>query len=553
VIGLLLASFVFGLQDESLAASTELARTVLRVEDDATMLALSDVDGDGDQDLLLVDSLGIHVRLLSDAGTFSDADDVLRTWPAENLAWTLVDLAGDGRTSLAAYVDGREVRTWRLDRETEEGGLELAFAGSLPRGRFQMSFYRDVDADGRLDLVLPAFGEFAIHLRGADGVWSAPLDVKLEAEVDYDVGDPRSIRSKFGQDVKIPWFTLEDVDGDGDVDLVAESEDEVLFHLAEPVLAGTPTWRLDLAALRAELPPEGDMDLSNLIGGLTQRTVAWKLADLDGEPPHDLVLQTGSKFSVYRGASRTGPGETASQVLKSSGNVLLFFLRDVEGSELLDLQILRGEELSVATILRWLILPGSFDFELFTYRNDAGSFSRRPTRRNTLELSIPRLLAFAQELEELEEEKDFVETVPARRVALGVDGEANDVVDLVGDELCFFLDRAPPSAGNDLGEVDDLQEALEAFLFKDLDALEDGETKTYDLRELVHDVHADHSAGPPLRAACAGVEPDQRVALVPGLVEHTIHARDLNGDGRLDLLVAGKEGEEAWVVQFFVR
>jgi hypothetical protein len=347
--------------------------------------------------------------------------------------------------------------------------------------------------------------------------------------------------------VEIPWFELEDVDGDGAVDLVARTEDAVQFHLAAPELSNTPTWRLDLEALRAELPERDGFDLSNVMGEAARR-VDWEVVDLDGEAPDELILQIGAKFRVYPGGARTGPTGEVGQVLKSSGNVLAFFVRDIEGDPLPDLQIVRGEELSVATILRWLVLPGGLDFELFTYRNDDGTFTRRPTRRNTITLAIPRLLAFVEELEELEEALEEEEDVPARRAALGEDGVADDVLDLVEGALVVFQDRAPEEE-EDLGDLDDPKEAVERFLLSELDTLEDGETKTFDLRELAE---REPSTGTTLRAACAGLEPDRVFPLAPGLAEASLHTRDVDGDGRADVLVVGKDEADASVIQFLV-
>jgi len=564
-VSVLLATVLLALQE------VEFAHSAVLVVDPDARLALCDVDADDDEDLVVLDAGGAHVRLQGADGTFSGADDVAFPWPAANLAWTLVDAAGDGRTVLAAFVEGREVRTYRLDvrdgagtGDAGTGETVLAFDGRLPRGRYEMRFFRDVDGDGRSDLVLPAAGRFAVHLRGAEGSWSAPLEVELATDVDLEVGDPRALDATFGQEVDIPWFRVEDVDGDGRADLVAETDDAVQFHLAAPALSSTPTWTLDLAALEAELPPEGDLDLGNVLGEATRR-VAWRIEDLDGRPPHDLVVQVGRKFRVYRDAAATGPLDAVPQVLKASGNVLLFLLRDVEGDALPELQLLRAQELSLATILRWLVLPGSFDLELFTYANEGGTFSRRPTRRNTIAVEIPRLLAFAKELEELEEELEAAEDVPAMRAALGTDGVADDVLDVVGDELLVHLDRATDPADEGFEAVEELDDALEVLFLNDLDGLDDGQGKTYDLRELIESTLR---GGAALRERTAGVEPDLRIPLEPGLVDPSLHARDLNGDGLPDLLVVdqgpGADPSEAsgtsagsgafgWRVQLLVR
>ena len=62
------------------------------------------------------------------------------------------------------------------------------------------------------------------------------------------------------------------MDGDGRQDLVSETAEEVLFHLADPQLSTSPTWRIDLRALRAQMPRRDGLDLddlfSNFDGGI---------------------------------------------------------------------------------------------------------------------------------------------------------------------------------------------------------------------------------------------------------------------------------------------
>ena len=513
-------------------------------------LALRDIDGDGDDDLLLFRAAGVGLRRLGADGRFAPEDEGFLAWPSGHLAWDLADLDGDGSTEVLLLIDGEEVRPLRfVDGTVRAGEPLLTAAAHVPRGVFRMSFVRDVDGDGRPDLVLPASGTYSIHRQLEDGSFDAPLAIALEIEVGYGVGDPERLDSDFGQEVEIPWFTLQDVDGDGDRDLIAEIEDAVLFHLATPELAREPSWTLDLAALRAELPPHDGINLDDVMSE-GARQVNWQVSDLDGEGARELVLQIGSKFRVYRGGASTGPSERPSQLLKSSGNVLAFFLRDVEGDSRDDLQILRGQELSLATMLRWLILPGSLDFDLFTYRNEGGTFSRSPTRRNRVTLEFPRIFSFLKDLEELEAEMEALGEVAAIRAAFAPDGLDNDVVDLTEEELLLYLDRAPEDDGAiELEGGDEIDDFLEVFLLQDLDAMDDGETKTIDLGELDQWTF---SAGAGLREACAGAEPDLRVSLGGPVAEGTVHARDLSGDGVPDLIVIGRDESGRRVVHFFV-
>jgi len=533
-------------------------RSVLTLPDDGTLVALRDMDGSGRLDLIFVEDAGLGIRYLRADGGYPQTHDAFFAWPAENVGWSLVDLDGDGRTEIVCLVSGAEVRVWNAAGLPEpgtpksaafgEGTLLLNVEGHLPRGVFRMRFLRDIDADGRLDMVVPGLGRYAIYRRLEDGGWADPIDVELEIEIDYDFGDPGELDSSFGQEVRIPWFRLEDVTGDGHIDLVAETDDEVFFHLATPELSTEPTWTLDKAALRDELGEAEEIDFDNLLAE-AGRQVDWKVHDLDGKGANDLILQIGGKIRVYLDGSLTGPDESPDQLLKSSGIVMCFYLRDTNGDELVDLQLCRGQEISLARVLRWLILPGSFDLDVYTYENRGGEFTTKPTRRNTLSIEFPRLLSFMKQMEEMEQELEAMVDIPTRRADLASDGVADDVIDIRDQALVVYLGKAPKD-DNPMSEFegDDFDGFFEDFLLDELDGVEDGGTKTFDLGNI--DEWA-HIQGVGLREACAELEPDRRAPLVPGLDQATIYVRDLDRDGKQDFVVAGMDGG-THVLQFLV-
>lgn len=524
--------------------------STLSVPRGGARLALQDVTGDGRRDLVWLDHGGAAVRPQLADGRFAGAAPEGLKWPEGRVAWDLADLDGDGAHELVLLVDGDQVRAHRVasDGTFDAGRLVLEGRSYLPAGVNHVGFARDVDGDGRIDLVLPSPGAHRIHLQ-TDAGWAAPFEVSYEADVDYQVGEPQSLSSRFGQDVRVPWFRMQDVDGDGRRDLISETQERVAFHLADGGLASQPTWVLDLEALRAELPASSGVDLDDLFSNVSDR-VDWRLADLDGVAPHDLILALGSKVRVYLGGAARGPRDAPDQLLKSSGNVLYMFVRDVHGSTLPDLQLVRAERISLGRVLRYLILPGSLDFDLFTYENEGGSFSRRPTRRNKVTLQIPRLLAFMKEAEGFGDALEAQFDVPARRLTFDSDGRANDVVDIVEGRLVIARDCAPPASFAEelLDREFDLGRFFEGFLLDDLDARGDGASRTLDLADLST---YDFAPGAKLRAATRGKARAHHVDL-PEAQEHRLGVRDLNGDGLSDLVVIGK-GEKEYTVQLLVR
>lgn len=526
-----------------------------RVPREGTVLALRDVDGDGRLDLLELDGAGVGLRRQGADGRFEPEPSAGFPWPAERVAWDLADLTGDGRTEVLVLDAQQGVRSFALgpDGAFEEGRLVLAERAWLPRGAFAVRFARDVDGDGRADLVLPGPRSHRIFLSRPEGTFAGPIEIAYRAAVELSVGDPGRLDSRLGREVRVPWFRIEDLDGDGHPDLVSQTPERVAFHLAQPgqdpVLAPEPTWVLDLEELRAQLPRRAGFDLDDLLENVPP-LVDWRVADLDGEPPHDLVVAVGNRFRVYSGGARSGPRETPDQLLLAGGKVLGFYLRPVLDGPLPDLQLLRGERISLGRALRYLVLPGRLDFEVFTYANEGGRFSRRPTRRGTLGLAIPRLLAFIEEAERLGDSLAAQFQVPALRIAFGADGRADDVLDLIEGELAVFEDCAPSPLALE-GLVDreaELSEVLEALALRELDRRGDGAELVFDLAALDR---YDFAPGVALRRAREGRAPSARAPFEP-LLDPALRVLDLDGDGRDDVLAWGHR-DGLWVARLYVR
>lgn len=537
--------------DES-ADDSAFIETELRVPRAGVVLALRDMNGDGRVDLLWLDNQGVTVRLMGADGRYAEVSEGGLAWPAGRVAWDIMDLDGDGRSELGLLVGGKLVRVYTVNAEGRfDEGLDVLEAVSyLPAGITRMHFARDVDGDGRSDLVLPGIGKHQIFLRRGDG-WADPIQVAYEADVHYRVGDPQRLDSEFGQEVHVPSFRLEDVDGDGVRDLVSETSDRVAFHLAHPELSSSPTWVLDLEQLRGELPQKGGIDLENLWSMMDQE-VRWFLADLDGKEPRDLIVSLGPKLRIYLGGAATGPSGTPDQVLKSSGNVLWTFVRQVEGDPLPELQLVRAERIGIGRVLRYLILPGALHFDLFTYRNQGGTFSRRPTRRNRVTFEIPRILSFIDEKDGLEAKIEDQFHILARRLAIDASAPAagDDVIDLLNGALVLYEGCAPaPSFEEDLLDGDfDLGKFMDGFLLDDLDARGDGAQRTIDLGDLET---YDFAPGAVMRRAYGERKPIDRHPLPEGH-DHKLSTRDLNGDGRSDVIVVA-EDDGQWIVHFLVR
>jgi hypothetical protein len=543
------------------AGQNGFASSVCEVPQGSTRIALRDLDGDGRRDLLFVDSDGVALRRLRADGTYPEADDSRFAWPSTTTGWSLSDLDGNGSPEVVLLVDGRKVQSVAPDAQgalVATPRLEEP-AGFLPRGIRRVNFVRDVDGDGRLDLVLPGAGRFLLRRNlGSDG-FAPPISVACRADIGMELGDPSRLDARFAEDVVLPWFTLQDVNGDGKTDLVSETAQAVQAHLAAPDLPMQPTWSLDIAALRAELPPRGPIDLDNLLGNIEPQ-INWRAGDLDGVAPHDLVVQVGGTFRVYLGGSAGPKLDAPDQVLKASGNVLYFLLNDVNEDSRPDLQILRAATVSLADAVRMLIVPGSLDFDVFTYLDVRGSaeaaaddvFSRRPSTRTTVSLHVPALIGFLSDLDELKADYERRRAVPAQAACLDGDGAVNDIVDLRADGFAIWRDAVPadfkPGFVEQLRSFD-ADDLLQQYVLSELDTLGDGgrlEISLEDIKRIMV------TPGHDLRESVKDRKPDRWLPLQIPTAGAKIRIEDLDGDGRGDIIVSVRPPGEPRRVQFLV-
>ena len=535
-------------------APQQFTSTAVSFESKDTRAALRDLDGDGGLDLISVEAEGLRVRFQREGGAFAAEVDTDFSWPSRPLGWDLVDWDGDGVYEVACLDDQKSIRLWRVngDGHFEAAETLLEEVGSfLPPGARRLRFVRDVDGDGLHDLVVPSGSSFRLFLRDESGGFQEPHEVRFEAEIAVQVGNPEMLDSRVGQDVKIPWFRIEDFDGDGRPDLVSETRDRADFFLASPELPTTPTWTLDLATLRDSVPKKDEFDFDDLVSNLTPE-VRWRTADIDGKPPYELVVQLSDTLKIYQDGTRRGVDEAPAKVLRASGPILYFFLRDVTDDALPELQVVRSETLSLGRVLRWLILPGKLDFDLYTYRNQAGEYERQPWRRTTFQLEIPRLLSIEDRIEELEADFTARHEIPARLMALGEDGLTNDVVDADTESIRIYADRTPEGFREDIPGLaeGDFDRILEHFFLEDMDRLEDGGRKKFGVDDLFD---LEFTRGFELRTLCRDTEAAFTTPLTIPTEKPWLLPYDFTGDGLADIVVWGKDEEEVTHLQFLAR
>ena len=201
-----------GVVHHSLAGFDRIGGMVDGVWDYAqTGVGIGDLDGDGDQDLVLAGGLLPNTVLRNDGTTFTDVThltDFRRNELDRCVALGDYDDDGDLDVYLGSLRGGHFALEGRSRLYRNEGGFSFTdvtdLAGVSGRGHSLFAQFFDVDRDGLLDLYV---GEFhvtqnAFYLNNGDGTFR-------DAGTDYGVDFPGSAHAT----------SFLDSDGDGELDL----------------------------------------------------------------------------------------------------------------------------------------------------------------------------------------------------------------------------------------------------------------------------------------------------------------------------------------------
>lgn len=490
-------------------------------------LEVGDIDGDGDVDAATCDKHAVRIHLQTAPGTWQSRTLVEREGEGTHLA----DLDGDGDLDLVLGGLWFEAPAEPLGGEW----LRHDFApGWSPDARVQTG---DIDGDGRLDVALTASeGE------GPVAWFAAPADPREPSWPEHRVGELVLTGAHSLQ--------LADFDGDGDLDL-ATAEMHTGGKRVLVYLQGDSGWVEEVLAvtgshnLRAfDLGNDGDIDLAGKNYGGSGRVFelwenrtadkvlslapgaaaaagegAWLYEPIDDARPDDQFGTMGLLFcdanhdgrpDVAAGGmlylNRGGRGQPWQKVALPAG-VDVFFAPDIDGDDQADLVGFRGEQ------ALWLEATG----------HDATTWTERAVA------PVPR------------------GRTQGAAVADLLPGGAAELAFTRGMHLCCLAIPPDPALPWSLTTVaEPTEEEAVAALDLDGDGNCDLVTSTRDGFHLVA------FANPGPATAAAGHWPAHVLATTPGRADRIVPA-DIDGDGRLDLVVSEETGdlEETAVVAWF--
>ncbi|MDA1259566.1 MAG: VCBS repeat-containing protein [Planctomycetota bacterium] len=467
-----------------------------------------------------------------------DEPDLRLALSGDSLLWTIADLDGDGGEEFLVLVDGDALR--RVERVTDAatGRVRIALSEPIlsglkavpPRGTHPAAFVRDLDGDGRLDLLLPLGARVRILLGTADGFRPGP-DLGALARLGIDTGSGVNLFDRVERSLSIPGVTPADVSGDGRPDLVVSDGLLVRQFIASGSgLPEQPTHTLDLSPFRLD-PKALDFDLGN-VTAVVRTLVVDEWQDLNNDGIEDVVVLGDGRVHSFLGTAQGVSTERPVQSLKLTGNPFYVAAVRMDDDAYRDLVVVRIEDIGLGKMLRAALFSWKIEFDFLVYQGKGdGSFSRRPLYNKTIELKGDSLLSIADQGDRV----DALRSTVVRRGCLDGDGLDNDLVTLEPDgALRAWRNVVPPGSPGGRAREKFLRDALGQGNKEVSWQLEDLATWVLGRTSALISMTRDRPADVEVRLADDWEPP------------HTLALRDLDGDGRDEAIVLRrlKVGEE---------
>ena len=512
---------------------------------DIERLLIVDANKDGLADILSIaeDNIGLYFQTADTGFDFSKPSTSV-TFQGNSVGWDLsdnyVDSQGSATFSLLALLNGSRVVQWPIvDRQFAEP-IELlsGLSGFSGAGINRLRFSRDLNNDGREDLIIPNAGTLQLFIRNQDNRYQSAINVLSDMRNFTNLFIQDSLERDVGQTITIPSIELRDVNNDGRPDLISETDERFDVSLANEngdYFPQLPSFSIDREEIRQRL---GNFDFDQLdfanLTGILALTHEELLQDLNGDNIDDFILREGGKVSLFAGTATGMDFSAPKQVLRSGGNVLTVFLHDEDGDGRKDLWLWRVEPISVGDIFLWLAISGSINVEAFVYRNEGETFARRPARQVTVALKFPSAVRMLSSVIDIREQAQSVREdthIPSLVAKVSGVGSAQDLIVLLDQQVQVFHNSMEPTP----------PPAQDRFLAS-LNYSQSRDNYEIDIRRIIDEFEIELNSE--LRKV-QGRSPDQQFTLDQALRNGDLMSASLNTDDYDDLFIFYERSKES--------
>ena len=433
-------------------------------------LAVVDLDGDRSAEILAVRAERILYERAQQPAAVLDM-------PADATLWTVADHDNDRRNDFLILAGGETLQ--RLLLETDAAGAPrlrwsepllsgLGGRGLTPRGVRPADFVRDLDLDGRADLVVPLGSRVRLFFGAAAGGFAPGPDLDVAARLELVAGkrpggdiESGGLLGRASRRLSIPALRMRDVSGDGRPDLSVTEGYLMRQYVSGPNgLPPEPSVTVDLEKFQDRLG-EVRFDASN-VAGLARYTVLHHWVDVNRDGARDLIVLFGGNVLVFLGGTSGIDMRRPVEQLRASGNVLYALAAPIDRDPTPDLVLLRVEDVSLAQLIKMLVMSFSLDIEILAYKGlGNGKFESKPLPApfsKKMEVDSPSILNLYQN----REQGDALRRTLVRLADFDGDGRRTDlaVLDERG-ELTGYRDLVP-----DLSILDTLTDKFVADLLR---------------------------------------------------------------------------------------
>lgn len=393
-----LASLVVPSPASARPAPLRLDRFVIETHGKVTDVLVEDLDGDGKKDLLLVMGREVRVHFQRPDGSFpAEADQRFRLDPRAAI-FDVGDVRGEGKKDVV-FVREDGVYSYVLKPGEKPGDLpffelrprKLIAAPTILRQPGEdearrKEFLRDVDADGKLDVIVPERSGFGIYRGLGDGKFAdrqaLPSPPTAVVQLGHEQVSSRVSASYYFANPKLADF---DADGRPEVVLAQDPWLQVWKTALDGKLAAAPSFRTEIPGVKAfSMDAERPFELDF--------TMPLVLQDLNHDGRVDAALThvgSGTTRIFMNGPDPAAAFKTPTRVVRAKGVTFLALFVDLDGDGLDDMVLPRMDKIGIWSILKAIVTRAvPVEAQFFYQRKTGEPYPEEPDFTRTFDIPI---------------------------------------------------------------------------------------------------------------------------------------------------------------------